>query len=145
MIAGSVTTPGATYAIRPAGNSRAVVREVDPTELRPGTDDAVRPPARSGSVPRPAEPIRAPAPPVPAPAAPAEDGLRIDVLVFFTAKAKAEDGGGTVAGTRAVIDAVIAGVNKAYADSGVVQRLNLAAQPTQAPFSGTGEDGYELF
>ena len=137
VIAGEVSTPGRHYAIRPAGAGAAVVREIDPAELRPRRGDAVRPwlPARSSSAPG-VEPIRAPgrgASTPAAPAAPAEDGSRIDVLVFFTAKARADEGGGTVAGMRAVIDGVIAGVNKAYRDSGVVHRLNLAAPPTQAP------------
>ena len=142
VIAGEVSTPGGHYAIRPAGAGAAVVREIDPAMLRPGRDDAVRPPARSVESEPTTEPIRAPgAVPAPAaPAAPAEDGSRIDVLVFYTAKAKAEDGGGTVAGIRAMIDSLIVGVNKAYADSGVVYRLNLAAQSTQAPLSGTRDD-----
>ena len=144
VIAGEVSTPGGHYAIRPAGGGAAVVREVDPAALRPGRDDAVRPSARPGGASGTAEPIRAPgAVPAPAaPAAPAEDGSRIDVLVFYTAKAKAQDGGGTVAGIRAVIDSLIVGVNKAYADSGVVHRLNLAASPTEAPISGRGTGPY---
>ena len=131
VIAGSVVTPDVIYEIRPAGDVRVVVRAIDPATLRVGPGDAIWPP-RVGPISRSGG-----AQPAPTPARPPEDGTRIDVLVFFTAQALVEEGGGTVAGVRAVIDALIVGTNRAYADSGVVQRLNLAAPPTQAPFRGT--------
>ena len=53
------------------------------------------------------------------------------MLIFYTPEAKAKYGADTDAGMAAAVDVEIAGVNKAYADSDVVQRLSLAAPPIQ--------------
>ncbi len=141
VIAGEVSTPGGHYAIRPAGAGAAVVREIDPAALRPGRDDAVWPAVGPGRREPTTEPIRAPGT-VSAPAAsdrnPPEDGTRIDVLVLYTEAVKREQGNGTVEGIAAVVDGVIALANRAYFDSGVVQRLHLAAPPRRVAYDEAG-------
>jgi|GEM_PF-3208389 len=130
LVAGSVRAPGATYEIRSLGAGVHVIRQVDPTALQLPRDDAVFPPTS----PRPrgpagAQPIRPPDPsasrsPAAAAPPPAEDGSRIDILIVYTPKAKADHGGAEP--IRALIDLLFAETNQAYAASGVRQRVNLA-------------------
>lgn len=132
VVAGTVRAPGGTYEIRSIGDGVHVIRQVDPAAFPLPRDDAVLPPGpslpESGDPPG-ARPIRPPdrsssvrPPGVEAP--PAEDGSRIDILVVYTPKAKADHGGTRAIG--ALIDLLVAETNRAYRASGVTQRVHLA-------------------
>ena len=129
VIAGTVHAPHATYAIGSVGNGVHAIRQLDPAALLPSGDDTL---AQSPS-PQPGRPDRVQpiGPPVPsvrrqqAEAPPQEDGSRIDVLVVYTPAALEAQGGR--AEIEALIDLHVAAANQAYADSGVIQRLYLAA------------------
>ena len=119
------------------------------TTLRSGgrSSAAAAPPSRSPAAfelwtndavmaPRPSGPLRLTAEDA---AAPMEDGSWIDVLVFYTPEAKQEDAGGDAAIMELLVDLLIVHTNAVYADSGVAQRLRLAAPPIEAePFREAG-------
>jgi hypothetical protein len=108
-VAGSITRPGAAYAIRPSAGGIHVVQEINEQAL-----------------PRELEPI-----PVPGPAAAlgadqviqADDGGIIDLVVVYTPAARVAQGG--TAGIEALIDLGVAETNQAYGDSGAIQRIRL--------------------
>ena len=90
--------------------------------MLPPTSPRPRPPAGAQPI-RPPDPSASRPPAAEAPP-PAEDGSRIDILVVYTPKAKADHGGAQP--VRALIDLLFAETNQAYAASGVRQRVNLA-------------------
>ena len=128
VVVGTVRAPGGTYAIRWVGNGLYALRQLDPTALRSFESDVQLPPVEPPPEPARVEPIRPPAPaavrPPTAAAPPAEDGSRIDILVVYTPKAKADHGG--VRALWALIDLLVTETNQAYADSAVIQRVHLA-------------------
>jgi len=116
-MAGSVTAGGAAYTIRPADDSVHVVQEVNqsafPPEappLAPNLPPAVVPgvPSRSAA----ADILDAP-----------ESIASIDLLVVYTPAARIAQGG--TAAIEALIDLGVSETNQAYANSGVLQRINL--------------------
>ena len=135
VIAGTVRTPGAIYAIRSLGGDVHVVREVDPAQLpRRESGGALRPSAsltgtESANRTRPIRPPLARATPAPPPE---EDGARIDVLVVYTPAARDAAGGRDA--IEALVDLFVAETNQAYADSGVIQRINLARTAQEADY-----------
>ena len=125
VVVGAVRVPGAAYAIRSVGSGVHAVRQLDPAALLPRQNDVLRLPAPP---PEPAlvQPVSLPLPLAAGPAAdllPAEDGSRIDVLVVYTPAARDAEGGHDE--IEALIDLYVAETNQAYANSGVIQRLNL--------------------
>ena len=125
VVVGAVRVPGAAYAIRAVGSGVHAVRQLDAAALLPRQNDVLRLPARSpeparvqasgSSPPEAAHPV--------ADVSPAEDGSRIDLLVVYTPAARDAEGGHEE--IEALIDLYVAETNQAYADSGVIQRLNL--------------------
>lgn len=141
LLVGRVQTPSGTYTIRSAGDGLHNIREVDPEPAtRCGLLDDETPRSPSGGIVyRPEDiasnalsPAQAAAPIAGAGEAlpqgdaqdePTEDGSRIDVLVVYTEEAAASQGGSE--GMEALIDLWVADANKAYEDSGAIQRIAL--------------------
>ena len=125
VIVGTVRANGVLYKIAPGDEGVTAIRQPS-NPLREAPFPAVAPAAPSRI-----QPIVAPGPPRPAvpriatdvPGG-AEDGGRIDVLAVYTPTATELYGGEYQ--LRAELDLAIAETNQAYANSGVVQRLNLA-------------------
>ena len=134
VIVGTVRAAGASYAIRSVGSSMYAIRQIDPTALPPLEDDSLLssaspPPGAAG----PQQPVRPPVSSVPAVGGlPPEDGSRIDVLVVYTPAARDAEGGRRE--IEALIDLFVVETNQAYADSGVVQRINLVRTPRQVAY-----------
>ena len=135
VIAGTVRAPGATYAIRSVGDDLHAIRQLDPAALLTFEDDTLSlepvpfeddswqfAPAAQTGIGR-VRPIRSAARIRRAEAPPAEDGSRVDVLVVYTPAARDAQGGRVE--IDALIDLHVAEANQAYADSGVIQRLQL--------------------
>jgi hypothetical protein len=110
MLGGSAVWPGGAYRIRFDGSGH-VVEQLDHglfpedgcfREVPPGTEDVEA-----------------------APVANAEDGSLIDVLVVYTPAARAAAGG--TSAMESLVNTAVAETNTGYANSGVVQRLRLAA------------------
>ena len=140
VVAGTVRAPGGTYAIRWVGNELYAIRQLDPTAFPSLESDVVLPPPLPPPEPARAEPIRPPAPAAvrtPLAAPPVEDGSRIDILVVYTPKAKADHGG--VRALWAQIDLLVAQTNQTYADSAVIQRVHLA-HAAEASYVERGRD-----
>ena len=113
IVAGTVRTPQATYAIRSAGLRIHSVREVEPPVLT--ENDVVES--------RHSAPPRLPKVRQSSDAAAEDDGSEIDVLVFHTRDARMALGG--VRRSRAQIDLAVAETNAAYEAGGAVQRIRL--------------------
>ncbi len=110
---GSVVLPGGVYRIGYVADGTQVVEQID-----------------SAALPDEVEPIPAPVIPTPlapadnqAPAVAADTASRIDVMVLYTAAARATAGG--TAAMRAEVDLALASANPAYANNGLVQRVRL--------------------
>ena len=71
----------------------------------------------------------------------AQDESVIDVAVFYTPAALEAEGG--TAAIEAVIDLMVAETNQAYAESGVIQRLALAAR-AETSYTESGSSGLDL-
>ena len=132
VVVGTVRTATGIYRVRSLRDGRTAVTQVDPSMLLRELSVA-RQSGSTGStvrvqVPGRAMPIRAPQPQMfPERSAEvlggAEDGARIDVLSVYTPTARELYGGHDA--IRAELDLAVAEVNQAYANSGVIQRLNL--------------------
>ena len=113
VVIGTVRTPDAVYTIRTAGDGTYVIRQIDESSLPP--------------LGEPLEPHLSPLSPRDAPAeahdVPSDDGSEIDVMVVYTPLAKHLEGGR--AAIEALIDLFVAETNQAYANSGVIHRINL--------------------
>ena len=124
VVAGTVRSPAAMYAIRSAGSGAYLIREVDSSWLL----DELEPPVPAwhnpGSQLGPLAPNLSPADrPVDRLAEDADDGSVVDVVVFYTPAARAAVGG--VARMETLIDLFVSETNQAYRDSDVVQRIEL--------------------
>ena len=75
------------------------------------------------------------------PTAQADDGSFIDVLVVYTPAAKSAAGG--TSQILATINTAVAETNAGYANSGVVQRLRLAAA-VEVAYTENGDIGVDL-
>ena len=110
MVIGTVRTPDAVYTIRTAGDGTYVIRQIDESSLPPL-----------------GEPLEGPVTPrdshTQADDVPPDDGSEIDVMVVYTPLAKHREGGR--AAIEALIDLFVAETNQAYANSGVIHRINL--------------------
>ncbi len=148
VVTGTVRTPDATWRIRSAGAGLYVIREVDLSTLPPGAeplvpspdDPRVPPPAvaradfesvaRVGadfeSVARAGADFESIAGASADVEATDDDGSVIDVLVVHTPAARDAEGG--TAQIQALVDLWVAETNRAYADSGVVQRIALVGR-----------------
>ena len=137
VVTGTVRTPDATWRIRSAGAGLYVIREVDLSTLPPGAEPLV-PSPDDPRVPPPAV-ARADLESVAWAGADLEsiavaradvsaddDGSVIDVLVVYTPAARDAEGG--TAQIQALVDLWVAETNRAYADSGVVQRIALVGR-----------------
>ena len=113
VVIGTVRMPDAVYTIRTAGDGTYVIRQIDESSLPP--------------LGEPLEPPLSPLSPRDAPAeaddVPSDDGSEIDVMVVYTPLAKHREGGR--AAIEALIDLFVAETNQAYANSGVIHRINL--------------------
>lgn len=140
VLAGRVQTPSGTYTIRSAGDGLHRIREVDPAaSTRCGLGDGTAPAQTGAIVYRPEDlvstalsagrtggPVTGVTEVLPqdrAPDEPTEDGSRIDVMVVYTEEAAATQGGSS--GMEALIELWVTDANRAYEDSGVVQRIAL--------------------
>jgi hypothetical protein len=110
-LVGSIVLPGAIYRVGYAADGAPVVEQIDPSAL----PDEIEP------VPVPATPLVAPDGQVAAVAG--DSASQIDVMVVYTAAARAA-AGGTAAMLAEVILAV-ATANQAYTNNGLAQRLRL--------------------
>ena len=146
VVAGTVRTLQGTWRIRSAGAGLYLIRQVDlatlPLEGEPLVPRAAD--AGAAAVPDGWASWFAPAaggveadPPETA----GDDGSAIDVMVFYTPRARREQGGRDE--MRALIDLWVAETNQAYADSGVIHRINLVGLEETA-YSETGENGAAL-
>jgi hypothetical protein len=110
-LAGTVVLPGAVYRVGYAADGTQVIEEIDTSVL-----------------PREADPIPAPVSPTPLvvpndPVAATDGPVEIDVMVLYTAAARAKAGG--TAAMLAEVGLAVATTNQAYANNGLVQRLRL--------------------
>ncbi len=158
VVAGTIRTAGGTWRIRSVGDGLHVVSRVDESRLPPG-GEPLRPPPGDADFSRPLRDARieqaavsstrariAPGPseiprtadPI---ALPRNTASRIDVAVFYTPAARRAEGG--TAGIEALIDLMVAETNRAYADSGVQQRVALVARGETA-YSESGRPGLDL-
>ena len=148
VVTGTVRTPDATWRIRSAGAGLYVIREVDLSTLPPGAeplvpspdDPRVPPPAvahadfesvaRAGadfeSIAGASADLESIADASADVEATDDDGSVIDVLVVHTPAARDAEGG--TAQIQALVDLWVAETNRAYADSGVVQRIALVGR-----------------
>jgi hypothetical protein len=108
-LVGVVTMPGAIYRIGYAPDGTQVVEQIDPATL-PGELDPVTPPALAGA----AADLSVVA---------ADSASQIDVMVVYTANARAAAGG--TSAMLAEVALAVATANQAYANNGLVQRLRL--------------------
>jgi hypothetical protein len=110
VMAGNIRTPSAYYQLRYVAPDLHAVRQIDESRYPQEGD-----PIPVGSP----QPDTAPT----APAAAADDGTRFDVMVVYTAAARAAARG--TAAMNALINLAVAETNTAYARSGVIPRLRL--------------------
>ena len=144
VIAGTVRTPASIYRIRTASDGVLAISAIDPSTILPGGQPLSPPPP---TVPQRSYRHSPVVPPTPAPrtgaeADPstggAEDGSQIGLLIAYTAAAREAEGGHTQ--IQATIDLNVAETNKAYRDSGVIQRVYLATA-MEVDYIGAGGRG----
>ena len=135
VVAGTVRTLEGTWRIRTAGAGTYRIRQVDLSTLPPEGEPRVTATEAvdssgidAAALPLDGEPlVRAAngnsAAAVDVVDVTAIDGPAIDVIIFYTPEAREHEGG--AAEIEAVLDLFVAETNQAYADSGVLQRLNL--------------------
>ena len=107
-LVGHVRTSVAMYRIGYAGDGTAVVEEIDPAAFPPEAPSIV--PEPDGVPGFDSEPL-------------ADVASQIDVMVVYTAAARAAAGG--AAAMRAEASLAVAAANQAYANNGLAQRLRL--------------------
>jgi hypothetical protein len=137
---GSITMPGRTFDVQPAGGGVHLVREID-DRLRLGDgvvqvgEDAAEERAAAS-----AAPASAVLPPGGVQTASDNPGF-IDVLVVYTPEVKARRG--SEASTLSMIDAAIAESNQAYQNSQIGLRLRLVGT-AELDYAGAGDLGVDL-
>jgi hypothetical protein len=134
-VAGMVTDGiGQTYEIRSAGNGRYVLRQLDTTRF---PDEAP-----SLSVPGGVLAEKPAAPAIAGPAAPAvDDSSRLDIMVVYSDDARAAAGGDSQ--MKAEVYLAVEVANQAYANSNIVQRLNLV-YTSEIAYGETGNASTDL-
>ena len=131
-LAGNVLSARGNYEIRPAGNGVHVVRELDPATFK--EDDVNR---GAGKQEPPEE---APNPNLD-PCGGTDTGESIDVLIAYTATARANNGG--TPGIEALIYGAVAATNQSYLNSGVTQRLRIVRLQEEA-YTESGDSCTDL-
>ena len=137
VVAGTVRTPVATWRIRSVGAGLHLIRQVDLSTLPPEGDPLVRPAPEAGAAPPRASRLDSSS----HFDEPEDDGSVIDLMVFYTPAATRDEGG--TAEIEALVDLKVAETNQAYADSGVIQRINLVLQEEVA-YVESGDDDTDL-
>ena len=129
-LVGQVATPQTVYRIGYAPEGTQVVEEIDPGTL-PREAPPISPP--------PAAPADSPSTNVGAeiPDVAADTAARIDVMVLYTAAARAAAGG--TAAMRAEVDLFVSLANQIYANTDLVQRLHLVYAGEIAITETTGD------
>lgn len=133
VVAGSIRGGGKLYQIRFAGGDVHEIQEVDPGLLPPDgeplapEEDGRAPAAESAAV---ADAVVA-----------ADDGTQIDVLVAYTATARAVAGG--TAAIQALINLGITETNQSYLNAGVIQRVRLV-HTVEVAYTESGNIGTDL-
>ena len=110
VVIGTVRTPDAVYTIRTAGDGTYVIRQIDESSLPP-LGEPLEGPSSTPEARSESDDV------------PPDDGSVIDVMVVYTPLAKHLEGGR--AAIEALIDLFVAETNQAYANSGVIHRINL--------------------
>jgi hypothetical protein len=126
-MAGSITTPDAQYQIRYVGEGVHAIREFDVSQLAPELEPLV--PEASMLVEPAADQVAA------------DSGARFDLLVVYTAAARA--GAGSTAAMRALINLGVTETNQAYANSGIIPRLRLVHM-AEIAYAESGALGTDL-
>lgn len=109
-IVGTVLMPNAVYRIGYAPDGTQVIEQVDPSALPRDGEPVI-------TVPLALDDTREPY------VAAADSASQIDVMVLYTAAARAAAGG--TAAMQAEVNAAVASANQVYANNGLVQRLRL--------------------
>jgi hypothetical protein len=129
VLQGSIRLLGAAYSIEPlAGSTLHIVRQVDLSQL--GEELPPRVPDLPPDAPFDTPPIMG------------DDGNTFDVLVVYTAAARAA-AGGTDGAIQARINLGIADTNTAYANSGIIPRLRLVGAEF-IDYEESGDIGVDL-
>ena len=110
VVIGTVRTPDAVYTIRTAGDGTYVIHQIDESSLPP-LGEPLEGPSSTPEARSESDDV------------PPDDGSVIDVMVVYTPLAKHLEGGR--AAIEALIDLFVAETNQAYANSGVIHRINL--------------------
>jgi len=121
VLTGNITLPGQLFQIRPTGKGPHELQEID-----------------RKSFPEHLEPIPVPTEPEPFTLdLPVPDDTQIDVMVVYTAVARAAAGGTTA--IESLIDLGVVETNQGYTNSGITQRISLVHK-VETDYSETGFD-----
>lgn len=127
IVSGNITLPAGRYHVRFMGNGVHEVQKID-SSLFPEDESHVPVPNLLGE--------SLPPPELPA-GTQADDGSLIDVMVVYTATARAAAGG--TAAMQSLIDLAVSETNQAYQNSGVTQRIRLV-HSVEAAYTETVTD-----
>ncbi len=127
VVSGNISMPMARYHIRFAGNGTHEVQRIDQSKF-PRDEPYVPIPDLGANG-------KAAAGDAPNPGTQADDGSTIDVMVVYTATARAAAGGTNA--MKSLIDLAVAETNQSYQNSGVTQRLRLV-HAAEVAYAETG-------
>jgi hypothetical protein len=137
IVSGTVTVPGATYIIEYAGNGVHAIYQIDDALQLPD-GPAVYPPTSTAAT----APVDSSKPAQANKLIPQTDsGATIDVMVVYTAAARAAAGGTTA--MQAAIDSMISTTNQAYTNSSINTQLNLV-HTAEVTYVENGDMGIDL-
>lgn len=125
VVIGSIILPQTAYRVQYVGGGLHVIQQIAAAAFPPEGDSDISASEPASSPHTTAYPSE-------------DDGSIIDVLVVYTAQARADAGGRTA--IESLIDQVVAESNVAYRNSAIVQRLRLAAT---APIAYTESGGIQ--
>jgi hypothetical protein len=132
-LVGQVVMPGAVYRIGHAPDGRAVIMEIDQSRARPEAEPRV-PPRVPGD-----EAMKLGGQGLDVAG---DSAAQIDVMVVYTAAARAAAGG--TSAMLAEVNLAVAAANQAYANNGLVQRIRLVLASevphVEDPQGSTGQD-----
>ncbi|CAG1010791.1 hypothetical protein BURK2_04112 [Burkholderiales bacterium] len=128
VVSGNITLPGARFHIRYVGNGLHETQEIDQRLFPADEPGTPVPPASTAEAPPPKR-------------TKADDGSTIDVMVAYTATARAAAGG--TAAIQSLIDLAIAETNQSYANSAITQRLRLV-HSVEVAYTESGDVGTDL-
>jgi hypothetical protein len=127
IVSGNISAPGLRYHIRFAGGGAHEVQEIDPSRF-PRDEPYVPIPGESALGSRAAKDLEQ--------NAQADDGSTIDVMVVYSAAARAGAFGTTA--IKGLIDLAITETNQSYLNSGIAQRVRLV-HTEELAYSETGK------